>query len=294
MLRILSDNLTHEKANAYGLVLTSSGLPYTVRRSENFWQLWVDEAIYNKAHYIITQYNWENERHAEPGDMAPGDDKTQTSGKTYSGLWVCLFLLACHVLVTMSDDRGKIVSQCGSSAAHILDGELYRTATSLLLHANYAHLAGNLAGIAIFGTAVCMVAGNGVGWLMILISGMIGNLVNAILFRLGHNSIGASTAVFGAIGIIAAYQFYTKLKTADRRVKAWLPLAGGLALLGFLGSGEHTDITAHLFGFVAGLCLGILYASRFNHIKGKINQNSWMAVTILIIVFSYLRAMNIL
>jgi len=43
-------------------------------------------------------------------------------------------------------------------------------------------------------------------------------------------------------------------------MKAWLPLGGGLALLGILGSGEHSDIMAHLFGFVAGISLGGFYA----------------------------------
>lgn len=49
-------------------------------------------------------------------------------------------------------------------------------------------------------------------------------------------------------------------------MRAWLPLAGGLALLGFLGSSAHTDITAHLFGFLAGAVLGLFYTLRF---KGK-------------------------
>ena len=52
------------------------------------------------------------------------------------------------------------------------------------------------------------------------------------------------------------------------RKKAWLPLAGGLALLGFIGAGEHSDLTAHAFGFTAGIGLGILFESFF-HNGGK-------------------------
>jgi rhomboid protease GluP len=37
-----------------------------------------------------------------------------------------------------------------------------------------------------------------------------------------------------------------------------IPLGAGLALLGFLGThGEHTDLGAHLFGFMSGLILGL-------------------------------------
>jgi membrane associated rhomboid family serine protease len=167
----------------------------------------------------------------------------------------------------MSDDAGHIVGTYGSSAADILDGEIYRAATSLTLHSGYPHLVGNIAGMAIFGTAVCSIAGSGVGWLLILLSGIAGNLANAALFRYGHQSIGASTAVFGAIGFLAAYQFCMKIRAADRRFRAWIPLAGGLALLGFLGSAAHTDLTAHLFGFLAGICFGLtasFYLGRFS------------------------------
>ena len=100
------------------------------------------------------------------------------------------------------------------------------------------------------------------GWLAILLSGMAGNLANALFFKQGHLSIGASTAVFGALGFLAALHFHRKLKSGrrDERRKAWLPLAGGLALLGFMGTSVHSDLMAHLFGMAVGICLGLLYA----------------------------------
>jgi membrane associated rhomboid family serine protease len=160
-----------------------------------------------------------------------------------------------------------------------------------MLHSSYPHLAGNMAGIAIFGTAVCSITGTGVGWLMILLTGILGNLTNATLFRYGHVSIGASTAVFGAIGILAAYQLSMKIKIAGQRMKAWLPLAGGLALLGFLGSGKHLDLTAHLFGFIAGICLGLLYALYLHRLITKRHQIYCMTVTIGTVALSWSRAL---
>ncbi|MFC1817426.1 rhomboid family intramembrane serine protease [Thermodesulfobacteriota bacterium] len=148
---------------------------------------------------------------------------------------------------------------------HILDGQYYRTATALMLHANGLHLAGNLLGIALFGTAVCSVTGWGVGGLMILMSGIAGNFVNAALYRTGHISIGASTAVFGAVGFLAAHQFFKKVSLPGQHIKAWLPLGGGLALLGLLGSGQHVDLTAHLFGFGSGIVFGLGYGLLIKH-----------------------------
>jgi membrane associated rhomboid family serine protease len=95
---------------------------------------------------------------------------------------------------------------------------------------------------------------------MVLLTGALGNLANAALQLPGHRSIGASTAVFGAIGLLSAFQFWSKFRRPGHRLKAWLPLAAGLALLGLLGaSGERTDLMAHLFGLLAGLLLGSPY-----------------------------------
>jgi membrane associated rhomboid family serine protease len=161
-----------------------------------------------------------------------------------------------------------------------------------MLHADGVHLVGNMVGIALFGTAVCGIAGYGVGWLMILSTGILGNLLNAALMKAGHNSIGASTAIFGAIGILAGHQFYKRYRIPGKRVKAWLPLAGGLALLGLLGSGEHSDLTAHLFGFISGICLGILYALKFRRRQEKSVQRYCLFLLFGILFFSWLTAFS--
>lgn len=44
--------------------------------------------------------------------------------------------------------------------------------------------------------------------------------------------------------------------------RVWLPLGGGVALLGYLGAAPHTDLMAHLFGFLCGIAFGGLYAWR--------------------------------
>jgi len=68
--------------------------------------------------------------------------------------------------------------------------------------------------------------------------------------------VGASTAVFGAIGVLGGLQFGRK----RRRRGAWLPVAGSLALLAMLGSDPGADIVAHLFGLLVGGVLGLAAA----------------------------------
>ncbi|MBW2603311.1 MAG: rhomboid family intramembrane serine protease [Deltaproteobacteria bacterium] len=282
MVEILFEKLTQDQADTYGLVLSAYHLPHSVARSGSGWEIRVDRTVRDRALDLILKYIQENR------DLSLPDEKeTQDYQKTYSAIWACSLLLVCHIAVNMSGYVEKIVRDYGASAYDILNGEIYRTVTSLMLHSTYAHLAGNIAGIAVFGTAVCSITGAGVGWLMILLSGILGNLANAALFQYGHISIGASTAVFGAVGILAAYQLCQKIKIAEQRMKAWLPIAGGLALLGFLGSSKHSDLTAHLFGFMAGICLGLLYALYLRGVLKKRHQIYCMAAAIAAVALSW-------
>lgn len=284
----LYTNLTRDQADTYGLVLTSSGFKYSIIHTTNGWEIWVAESIQEKALKLIEEYVQENQQ-----VVFSEGPKTPPYKKTFTGLWVPVLLLACHLASTMAHTPDTFIRSYGSSASDILNGEVYRTVTSLMLHSGYVHLAGNMAAIAIFGTAVCNLTGAGVGWLMILLTGIFGNLINASLFQYNHISIGASTAVFGAVGILAACQFYTKIKIPDRRKKAWLPLAGGLALLAFLGSDKHSDLTAHLFGFAAGIGLGLVYALYLKQPLKKKHQICCMAITIGTLILSWAAAFGI-
>jgi membrane associated rhomboid family serine protease len=145
-----------------------------------------------------------------------------------------------------------------ASSDRILHGELWRTVTALTLHADTLHVLGNALTGSIFLSAVNRRLGDGRGPLVVLLSGALGNWMNAVWHRTGHLSIGASTAVFGAVGVLAATQL-----AVDRREggRPWLqrvaPVVGGLALLGMLGASPHSDLLAHLFGLGAGLAVGL-------------------------------------
>ena len=283
----LFKGLSADQADAYGLVLSSSGISHRVTRGEHGWDLWVDDVNYEKALNTIQQYLDEEQ------DLEPTDEPlSQKYPKTFTGLGVSLILLACHVAVTIGQRHQAFVRAYGSSAFDIMHGQWYRAVTSLMIHANTLHLAGNMVGIALFGTAVCAAMGWGVGWLMILATGVVGNLANAFFYGAGHLSVGASTAVFGAIGILAANQFSEKFKLRSHRMRAWLPLAGGLALLGMLSSGERVDLTAHLFGFLAGMILGAFHAVFLRTPAPKVYQGGCLLVACSILVVSWMRALG--
>ena len=284
---IIFEHLSADQADTYRLVLSSSGISHRSKKGKHGWDILVNDMEHEKAINTIEQYLKENQ------DFHPTDEPLcHEYHKTFTGLWVSAILLASHVAITTGNDGEAIARTYGSSAFHILRGELYRSVTSLMIHANAMHLAGNMLGIAIFGTAVCTITGWGVGWFMILATGVLGNLMNAVLYKTGHLSIGASTAVFGAVGILAAHQFFKKFRLPGRRMKAWLPLGAGLALLSILGSGEHTDLTAHLFGFMAGLILGAFYCILVKRPAARAYQICFLLIALSVLVMSWMRGLG--
>ena len=141
----------------------------------------------------------------------------------------------------------------------IRDGEWWRTITALTLHSGVRHLLGNLVFGVFFGIFAGRMLGYGVAWLSVIIAAALGNTANTLLLDSTHRSIGASTAVFATLGILAGYVWRGQLMAQDRWSTRFGPIIGGLALLMFTGTGdENTDIGAHLLGFVCGFATGML------------------------------------
>jgi len=231
------------------------------------WAIHVNDADRERA---LSALDWYFDEADDPSSQ--DRDLPSTYPRTFSAVWVIILLSAAHATVAFSEDRHDIIRMYGASARHIMDGELYRTVTALFLHGSLSHLAGNSLGLAVFGTAAASVYGWGAGWLMILLTGFAGNLLNAFLYQTGHLAIGASTALFGSIGMLSAYQFVKNTGVRRHRFKAWVYLGAGLALLGFLGSGKYTDVMAHFFGFLAGIVLGgFILCSSNRYQAGAIN-----------------------
>ncbi|MCP4688445.1 MAG: rhomboid family intramembrane serine protease [Desulfobacterales bacterium] len=284
----LLKNLTSEQANISTLVLSSSGIGYQTAISRDGWEIWAREEEYEAALEAMKQYFRENPDPEAPS-LAETPPPASLFPKNLGGIWPSLLLLVVYAAISMHHAERTFFQEFGASSARIMDGEIHRAVTALLLHSDAVHLIGNMAGLTLFGTAVCMMTGAGPGWLMILLTGVFGNLANAALHGANHSSIGASTAVFGAIGILSGRQFWEKFRRPGQRVKAWLPLAAGLALLGLLGSGgQRVDLMAHLFGLLAGLVIGAAHAIR-KPVFSRRGQNCCHLATICLLVFAWFK-----
>lgn len=275
-MRCLYDGLNREEAETFGLVLLSSKIVHDIRQEASGWEIWVPASLYETAETLLDTYQAENK------DPQPAKDvREDIYHRTWAGVAGAAVLLIWQVIIFYGQDISRVHRLYGSSARYVVDGEWYRCATALMLHVDALHLVGNLVGMTLFATAVCSVSGWGIGWLLILAAGIGGNLINAFVYGSGHNAIGASTAVFGALGLLSAYQFLKKLRHPHNRFQILLPIGAGLALLAFLGSSAHTDIMAHLFGFICGIILGLIY---YGYVARPL-PIKWQTAALLSVVF---------
>ena len=97
------------------------------------------------------------------------------------------------------------ISAGAAQTGLMLKGEWWRAVTALCLHESGAHLLGNLVFGTIFLMLLSQVTGAGVAALaMIASAGTAGNVLSALVRSPEHTSIGASTAIFAGIGLLAA------------------------------------------------------------------------------------------
>ena len=186
--------------------------------------------------------------------------------RVYPHAWVGSALyVALLVMVAMAVVRGwwrPDTFAIGTlDAAAVQSGQWWRAITALTLHVDIVHLLMNLGSGTAIGYLASRQIGAGHAWLLTVLGAGVANLVEALFSMPGHQSVGASTAVFAALGLLATHSWRTRLIASHPTLRRLAPLIAGAALLGLMGTaGEGTDVLAHLFGFVAGCVLGMVVA----------------------------------
>jgi len=176
----------------------------------------------------------------------------------------------------------------------IRNGEWWRTITALTLHSGAKHLIGNIVFGVLFGIFAGRLLGSGVAWLAIIAAAATGNAANTLLLDSTHRSIGASTAVFAALGLVAGFVWHGRLMAQDRWSYRYGPIIGGFALLMYTGTGgPNTDIGAHLLGFVCGFLTGMLLIALGPVPTDRRAQTTAGAIAILLVATSWIVALRV-
>jgi membrane associated rhomboid family serine protease len=267
-------------AREYSLLLDSLEIENNAVFRWNSWQIEVSMADYDKAKSEIDHYE-------KAGRIEKIHNKfahIRFQKVDYTIFCTTLILLAAFHIFIYEFDHLELIRAGRSSAAAITEGEFFRAVTALTLHGDYKHLFSNIIFGGIVLWALSTMTGTGSALLFALFTGFAGNLMNAFFYGSAHNSIGASTSVFGVIGVLAGLQFFDSFR--EKKLGRWIPFGAALGLLAMLGSSEKSDVLAHLFGFVAGLPAGTIFGAAFSkrNLPGKKFQNI-SAILFIVVIF---------
>jgi rhomboid protease GluP len=170
-------------------------------------------------------------------------------------------LVAFHLGLVRARRHAALIEEGESQAALVMLGEVERSLTALTLHSDLPHVLGNALFGAFFLALLSGRVGFGIALACFFATGTLGNLANALYYGHTHSSIGASTGVFGLVGVSAGLAAWRRHRLGTRNRGAWVALGAGLAIVAMLGgAGPKIDLTAHLFGLAAGSLSGLALA----------------------------------
>ena len=181
--------------------------------------------------------------------------------------------------------RGDVLVALGSRyGPEILRGEWWRLVTAVFLHGSFFHIAFNMWVLFDMGRQAEELFGTRKFVALYLVCGVNGFLVS-LFWRPLSNSVGASGAVLGLVGVLIAASFHH-----GRRGKAYRAMLIRwflyILVLGLLIPG--VDNAAHLGGIATGVALG--YVVPQGEPESRIGENLWnllALVSVLIIAVSF-------
>ena len=248
------------EAEEYALVVVAMGLECWILKSPpaDHFAIFADPA---HAEAIRGEFRAYASELAEATREIP-EPRVFDQGLELALLWVITLFVVFHFQV---QDHGVTDRFCSSSTDLIDRGQWWRPFTALFLHADFPHLLGNVILGLIFCLLVAHSMGPWLGWTLILGSGTLANAMNAWLrYPDSFQALGASTATFGALGILVGFGSVIAWQSRSYRKLGGIlvPLGAGICLLGWFGKGEPpTDALGHLLGFLAGGVAGVITAA---------------------------------
>lgn len=258
------------------LLLESVGIAAAMRMDDGAYGVWVAPEDAGRAYFELTRYAAENH------PTAPVPRPTLHGGALLAAAGYALVLFALAAAAANGALGRDWLGVGALDGSLVRDGEWWRVATALTLHADLAHFGSNVGFGALFGALAARVYGPGRAWLGILLAALLANLANAAWMPAGRVSLGASTAVFAALGMLCVFRWPDRRRGARAGIRGASVIAA-LVLLALLGTGDaRTDVAAHALGFVAGLAAGAVLP----HVRAWQNLGDRVAAAIVLVALA--------
>ncbi len=163
---------------------------------------------------------------------------------------------------TNSEDLFRWGAKDGNA---VLNGDWWRTITSIFLHVGFLHLAFNMIALILFGSRVERIYGSSSYAMMYILAGVVGNL--ASVWTNPNLAAGASGALFGIVGAYGVYLLknHKELGNPARRSLTWVVLIIAINIGGGVLQvipNITIDNSGHIGGLIMGILLGIFLSPR--------------------------------
>jgi rhomboid protease GluP len=245
---------SHPLCREFSLVLDAKAIEHEMQESGDSWVLSVPPALVHRAYDEISRYSAERSvTRSRP--ILPELHSGAAIGA--AGYVLILLLTAYCAGIGLFGADWLSIGALDAGAT----GDWWRAVTALTLHVDQEHLLGNLMFGVFAGIGAGRLLGPGVAWSSILGAGALANYAEMLIAPTPHRAVGASTAVFAALGLLAGLAWRRSLTLRERRWYVLAPLIAGVCLLTLLGAGSaHVDVLGHVLGFLIGVAVGWLYA----------------------------------
>ena len=176
------------------------------------------------------------------------------------GLTVLIYLLqmASQSLLSGADYPAFIGMKINAA---ILDGQLWRLITPVLLHGSIMHIGFNMYALYAIGAGMESRMGHARFLLLYLVSGFAGNVFS--FFFTDANSLGASTAVFGLLAAEGVFLYLNKDLFGKRAQRALSNILMVAAVNLFIGMSPGIDNWGHIGGMIGGLIFAAMGGPRW-------------------------------
>ena len=138
----------------------------------------------------------------------------------------------------------------------IRDGEWWRLITPIFVHMGFSHVLFNSFSLVLFGPALEEHLGKWKFTALYLVSGVFANIITYVSQPLSYSHVGASGAIFGLFGYYLAMIATRNAFITRESRQVILPIVIIGLIMTFTQSG--INITAHLFGLIAGFLIGFI------------------------------------
>lgn len=250
----------------HGLVVLAMGFPYVLRENADGrgdFRLLVPPEAKEAVREQVELFDREN------AGWPPAPHREVLPRRWRESLFLALLwawvAIACFAVQQRWPELTEVAAM--DARAVFSDGEWGRPFTALFLHANAEHLISNLAGGVFLFAVVLSTWGRVRGAALLVAAAVLANFaVGAAYFPGEYHSLGASTALFAALGLLTGRALRLALAGGPGRLRPWrttlTTLGAGVTALMLYGGGEApVDVPAHLAGFLVGATVGCVFAA---------------------------------